>query len=166
MASSSTSALSDEVMWEELPEELLPRVLEHVMLVDGEKWWCGAVRGVSRRWRAVHDAACQWLRVRDGVTDEVMHTLCGRLLSLTYLRLDALSLDRTGRWIDAVTAVHTWPLHFFPPPPPCRSAAAGGVPGGAQLYAGMEGAMCSVAQQGQHMCPPTNSRGFHPSQHS
>jgi hypothetical protein len=91
MASSSTSALSAEVTWEELPEKLLLRVLEHVMLWHERKRWRGAVRGVSRRWRAVHDGACQYLRVHDGMTDEGMHALCGRLPALTYLRLDGVS---------------------------------------------------------------------------
>jgi hypothetical protein len=72
MASSSTSELSDEVIWEELPDELLLQVLEHVMLRQGERKWRGAVRGVSRRWRAVHDTACQMLSVDNGVTDEGM----------------------------------------------------------------------------------------------
>ena len=31
MATSSTGALSDEVLCEELPDELLPQVLEHVI---------------------------------------------------------------------------------------------------------------------------------------
>ena len=44
MASSSTSALSDEVLWEELPEELLLQVLGHVMpWRDGRKSWSGAL---------------------------------------------------------------------------------------------------------------------------
>jgi hypothetical protein len=38
-----------------LPDELLLRVLEHVMLGrDGRKEWRGAVRRVSRTWRALH----------------------------------------------------------------------------------------------------------------
>jgi hypothetical protein len=98
MASSSTSALSDEVMWEELPEELLRRVLEHVMLWRWKRRCCGGVvRGVSRRWRAVHDAACRRLRVRDGITDEGMHALCGRLPALTHLNLNEVtSLTEDG----------------------------------------------------------------------
>ena len=98
MASSSTSALSDEVMWEELPEELLRQVLGHVMLAwRGVKEWRGSLRGVSRRWRAVHDGACQRLRVRDGMTDEVMHALCGRLPALTFLNLhEVRSLTEDG----------------------------------------------------------------------
>ena len=36
-----------------LPDELLLRVLERVMLDDGLKEWRGAVRGVSRRRRAI-----------------------------------------------------------------------------------------------------------------
>ena len=42
-----------------LPDELLLRVLELVMLRwDGMKRWRGAVRGVRRGWRALHDGAC------------------------------------------------------------------------------------------------------------
>ena len=109
MASSSTSALSDEVMWEELPEELLRQVLGHVMLRHGRKRWRGAVRGVSRRWRAVHDAACQRLSVRDGVTDEVMHALCGRLPAVTWLNLDGVtSLTEDGlRAVGGLTTLTT-----------------------------------------------------------
>jgi hypothetical protein len=55
------------------------------------------VRGVSRRWRAVHDASCQYLCVRDGITDEGMFALCGRLPALTRLHLDGVtSLTRGG----------------------------------------------------------------------
>jgi hypothetical protein len=103
MASSSTSALSDDVMWEKLPDELLLRVLEHVMLRRGVKEWRAAVRGVRRQWRAVHDGACTSLRylflrhgVRHGVPDEVMRALCGRLPALTDLDLsmnDGLTAD-------------------------------------------------------------------------
>jgi hypothetical protein len=121
MASCSTSALSAELMWEELPEELLRRVLGHVMLRRWKRRWCGAVRGVSRRWRAVHDAACQWLRVRDGITDEGMHALCGRLPALTHLRLhEVTSLTEDGlratlneldfRWSSNVTDAVLWEL--------------------------------------------------------
>jgi hypothetical protein len=70
-----------------LPDELLLRVLEHVMLRRGVKKWRGAVRGVSRTWRALHDGACTWLQVRNGVTDDVMHALCGRLPALKTLYL-------------------------------------------------------------------------------
>jgi len=67
MASSSTSALSDEVMWEKLPQELLLRVLELVMLGRrGRKEWRGAVLGVRRGWRALHDSACTRLQLRNG----------------------------------------------------------------------------------------------------
>ena len=90
-ASSSTGTLPDEVLWEELPEELLLRVLGHVILRVGglgpQKYWCGAVRGVSRQWRALHDGACGSLIMLGGVTDEGMHMLCGRLPALTYLDL-------------------------------------------------------------------------------
>ena len=70
-----------------LPDELLLRVLGHVMLRDGEKQWRGALRGVSRGWRALHDGACTWLHLRNGVTDEGMHALCGRLPALETLAL-------------------------------------------------------------------------------
>jgi hypothetical protein len=33
--------------------------------------------GWCRRWRDIHDASCKTLWVRDGVTEEVMHSLCG-----------------------------------------------------------------------------------------
>ena len=57
-----------------LPDELLLRVLELVMLRRGGlKQWSGAVRGVSRGWRALHDGGCMFMHVRNGVTDEVMH---------------------------------------------------------------------------------------------
>jgi Leucine-rich repeat (LRR) protein len=98
MASSSTSTLSDEVMWEELPNEILLQVMGHVMPHwDWRKCWWGPLRGVSRQWRAVHDAGCQWLRLFDGVTDEAMHALCGRLPALTYLNLwEVKSLTADG----------------------------------------------------------------------
>ena len=70
-----------------LPDGLLLRALELVMLWDGQKEWRGAVRGVSRRWRALHDSACTWLRLHNGVTDEGMHALCGRLPALKTLIL-------------------------------------------------------------------------------
>jgi len=56
-----------------LPDELLLRVLGPVMLWYGRKQWRGAVRGVSRGWRALHDGGCMFMHVRNGVTDEVMH---------------------------------------------------------------------------------------------
>jgi len=86
-SSSSTSELSDEVMWEELPDELLLKVLGYVMVEYGEKKWYGAVRRVSRRWRAVHDGVCQSLSVDDGVTDVGVRELRG-LTALTELYLE------------------------------------------------------------------------------
>ena len=89
-----------------LPDELLLRVLELVMLRgDGRKRWGGAVRVVSRGWRALHDGACTWLHLRNGVTDEVMHALCGRLPALKTLMLDGVtSFDggwtARGGWAD------------------------------------------------------------------
>jgi hypothetical protein len=50
----------------------------------------GAVRGVCRRWRAVHDAGCKTLQVRDGgVQSLTAHGLStvGGLTSLTTLNL-------------------------------------------------------------------------------
>jgi hypothetical protein len=70
-----------------LPDELLLRVLEHVMLRRGVKEWRGGVRGVSRTWRALHDGACTRLGLRNGVTDEGMNALCGRLPALKTLNL-------------------------------------------------------------------------------
>ena len=79
-----------------LPDELLLRVLEHAMAGRyGPKRWRGAVRGVSRRWRALHDGACTSLHLRNGVTDEGMHGLCGRLPALTHLYLS---------WVTSLTA--------------------------------------------------------------
>jgi len=102
---SSTSTLSP---CERLPDDLLLRVLGHVMLGrPGPESWSGAARGVNRKWRALHDAACTWLRVRDGVTDEVMHALCGRLPALTSLDLDGVkSLTADGlRAVGGVSAL-------------------------------------------------------------
>ena len=79
-----------------LPDELLQRVLERVMMrEDGDrKALGGPVRRVSRQWRAVHDAACTWLSVYDGVTDEVMYSLCGRMKALKTLNM---------RWVQSLT---------------------------------------------------------------
>jgi len=80
-----------------LPDELLLRVLEHVRLAGGEKEWCGAVRGVSRTWRDLHDGACTRLRLRNGMTDEGMHALCGRLPALkTLILVGVTSLTADG----------------------------------------------------------------------
>ena len=87
---------------EELPDELLLRVLERVMRGwDWRKSWCGAVRGVSRQWRAVHDGVCEWLWVHDGVTVDGMHALCGRLPALVSLALKEV----TSLTADALCAV-------------------------------------------------------------
>jgi len=43
------------------------------------------VRGVNRKWRALHYGACTGLWLWSGVTDKVMHALCGRLPALTWL---------------------------------------------------------------------------------
>ena len=46
-----------------LPDDLLLRVLQHVMRWGELKEWRGAVRGVSRQWRAVH-ARCLYEAAR------------------------------------------------------------------------------------------------------
>ena len=106
-SSSSTSMLSP---CERLPDEVLLRVLEHVMMDESPGWKNGlrAVRGVSRRWRAVHDAACTQLWVYDGVTDEAMHVLCGRLPALGCLcmyKVKSLTVEglRELRGLPALT---------------------------------------------------------------
>jgi len=92
-----------------LPDELLLRVLEHAMWQYGLKWWRGALRGVSRRWRALHDGACTKLTLRNGVTDEGMHGLCARLPALTHLDLHGVtSLTEEGlRAVGGLTTL-TW----------------------------------------------------------
>jgi len=97
-----------------LPDELLRRALELVMLWDGEKRWRGAVRGVSRRWRALHDGACTRLRLRNGVTDEGMHALCGRLPGLKTLILSGVtSLTADGlRAVGGLTALTYLDLEY------------------------------------------------------
>jgi len=53
-----------------LLDEPLLRILELAMgRRGGQKEWRGSVRGVSRRWRALHDGACTRLDVRNGVPD-------------------------------------------------------------------------------------------------
>jgi len=69
---------------ERLPDDMLLRVLDR----RWERRESGAIRLVSHRWRAVHDGrACKHLWLDDGVTDEAMHALCGRLKCLTHLNL-------------------------------------------------------------------------------
>jgi len=104
-SSSSTSALSP---CERLPDDLLLRVLEHVMLwLYGQKKWRGPLRGVNRKWRALHDGSCTKLSVRNGIADEVMHALCGRLPALAYLDLYGVkSLTSDGlRAVGGLTAL-------------------------------------------------------------
>jgi hypothetical protein len=80
--------------WADLPEELKLKVL------DREWTWrdSGAVRGTCRRWRAMHDASCKTLLVREGVPEEeVICSLCGRLPALTSLNLGGVkSLTTEG----------------------------------------------------------------------
>jgi hypothetical protein len=89
-----------------LPDELLLRVLEHVMLGYGEKWWRGGVRRVSRTWRALHDGVCTRLHLID-MTDEAMHALCGRLPALKSLSLGLVtSLTADGLFaVGGLTAL-------------------------------------------------------------
>ena len=65
------------------------------------------MRGVSRQWRAIHDAHCQWLILHNGVTKEGMHMLCGRLPALTWLKLAGIkSLTEDGlRAVGGLTAL-------------------------------------------------------------
>ena len=72
--------------WADLPEELKLKVLDR----EWTRRDSGAVRGTCRRWRAMHDADCKTLVVRNGVMDEVFHALCGRLPALTSLDLSRL----------------------------------------------------------------------------
>jgi hypothetical protein len=117
-ASSSTSTLpEEEELWEWLPEELLLTVLDMLLrrqsgavrLTRWKRRALGAVRGVCRRWRTIHDASCKTLKVRDGMTDEMMHALCGRLPALTILNLtDVKSLTAEGlSAVGGLTAL-TW----------------------------------------------------------
>jgi hypothetical protein len=70
--------------WAGLPEELKLKVLDREWTPRDS----AAVRGTCRRWRAMHDASCKTLHVRDGVPEaEVICSLCGRLPALTSLDL-------------------------------------------------------------------------------
>ena len=112
----SSSSMNTLSQCERLPDELLLRVLKHVMVGwDGRKRWCGALRGVSRRWRALHDGACTCLSVRNGVTDEVMHSLSERLPALTRLYLDGVkSLTAEGlRAVGGLTALTFLDLEYY-----------------------------------------------------
>ena len=53
---------------ERLPKDLLRRVLQRVMRWGKQKNWCHALRGVNRKWRALHDVTCTKLRLRNGIT--------------------------------------------------------------------------------------------------
>jgi hypothetical protein len=104
MASTGTLP-EEEELWVHLPEELVLRVLEILGWARRES---GAVRGSCRRWRAIHDASRKTLWLRQGVTDEVMHSLCGRLLALTTLDLYLKSLTTEGlRVVGGLTALTT-----------------------------------------------------------
>ena len=56
---------------------------------------------------------CLSVRMNNGVTDEGMHALCGRLPALTYLRLGGVtSLTEDGlRAVGGLTALTTLDLH-------------------------------------------------------
>jgi hypothetical protein len=109
---SSTGTL-EEGPWEALPEELVLRVLDELEWTPRDS---GAVRGSCRRWRAIHDAGRKTLRVRNGVTDEVMHALRGRLPALTFLDLRWVkSLTVEGlRAVGGLTALATLNLYNCP----------------------------------------------------
>ena len=72
------------------------------------------MRGVSRRWRALHDGAYTRLTVANGVTDAGMHALCGRLPALTFLYLrEVKSLTAEGlRAVGGLTALTFLSLSF------------------------------------------------------
>jgi hypothetical protein len=91
--------------WADLPEELMLKVLDR----EWTRRDSGAVRGTCRRWRAMHDASCKTLSVRDGVPEEVICSLCGRLPALTTLYLyDVQSLTTEGlRAVGGMTTL-TW----------------------------------------------------------
>jgi hypothetical protein len=108
-----------------LPDELLLRVLEHLMRWDGEKQWRGGVRGVSRTWRALHDGACTRLHLRNGVTDEGMRALCGRLPALKTLRLRR---EYHCRYLELVRAV-TLPIVYADAAAAAAAASAACRPG-------------------------------------
>jgi hypothetical protein len=94
------SSLPEAGLWSQLPEELI------LKLLDGLEWTrrdSGAVRGTCRRWRATHDAARKMLRVRDGVPQEVLGSLCGRLRALT--ALDLWWVDETLTGLRAVSSL-------------------------------------------------------------
>jgi hypothetical protein len=89
--------------WADLPEELKLKVL------DREWTWrdSGAVRGTCRRWRAMHDASRKTLRVRDGVPEEVICSLCGRLPALTSLNLGDVLPTEGLRAVGGMTTLTT-----------------------------------------------------------
>jgi hypothetical protein len=91
--------------WADLPEELMLKVLDR----EWTERDSGAVRGTCRRWRAMHDASRKTLRVRDGVPEEVICSLCGRLPALTILDLMYVqSLTTEGlRAVGGMTTL-TW----------------------------------------------------------
>ena len=69
-----------------LPEELLTEGAGGTQRWDAARK-SGAVRGRERRRANPRQAACKTLRARDGVTDELLCVLCGRLPALTRLNL-------------------------------------------------------------------------------
>jgi Leucine-rich repeat (LRR) protein len=97
--------------WADLPEELKLKVLDR----EWTRRDSAAVRGTCRRWRAMHDASCKTLRVRDGVPDEeVICSLCGRLPALTSLDLERVkSLTTEGlRAVGGMTTLTHLDLTF------------------------------------------------------
>ena len=91
--------------WAGLPEELKLKVLDREWTRRDSR----AVRGTCRRWRAMHDASRKKLRVHDGVPEEVICSLCGRLPALTILNLWGVkSLTTEGlRAVGGLTTL-TW----------------------------------------------------------
>lgn len=94
MALGSTAQPLTSIGWPELPKELLLRVLDELRWTRRNS---RSVRRVCRRWRAIHDSNRRCMRVRDGVPDQVICTLCGRLPALTDLSLlGVTSLSNEG----------------------------------------------------------------------
>jgi hypothetical protein len=100
----------ETAQWGQLPKELLLKVLDH-LAVGWEPRSSNAVRGVCRRWRAVHDASCKTVRIRGGVPEHMVRSLCGRLPALSSLNLwGVISLRVEGLravgQLTALTALH------------------------------------------------------------
>jgi len=142
MASCAAATLAQ---WERLPDDLLLRVLRHVLLGwDGRRSWCSDVRGGSRQWRDVHDVACSRLSIRREVTDIIGHGLIAQLPSLTSLELAGSAHtggtpprpSTKGRHHPTIARRSTRPPPPPAPevPPPDGLRAVGGMPALTELF--------------------------------